>query len=96
MVAEIDSLTSVKRAVEANLGSTVLPLGAVAEEAAAGRLRASVIDSPGMTRRIVSATSVTRPTTPACAAVIALAQEIIRDMVAAGSWPARWIGDALG
>ena len=67
VVAEIESLPSVKRAVEAGLGSTILPLGAVADEVAAGRLRASTIDSPSMSRRVVCATSVTRPGTAAAA-----------------------------
>lgn len=92
VVAEVESLPNVKRAVEAGLGSTILPLGAVAEETAASRLHAAIIDSPGMTRRVVCATSVTRPTTPACAAVTGLVREVIHGMVASGSWPARWLG----
>jgi hypothetical protein len=39
VVAGIESLPSVKRAVEAGLGFTILPLGAVADEVTAGRLR---------------------------------------------------------
>jgi len=92
VVAEIESLPSVKRAVEAGLGSTILPLGAVADEVAAGRLRASTIDSPRMSRRVVCATSVTRPATPACAAVMECVNGVLRQMVRSGAWPARWIG----
>jgi LysR family nitrogen assimilation transcriptional regulator len=94
VVAEIESLPSVKRAVEAGLGATILPLGAVAEEVAAGRLRASTIDSPSMSRRVVCATAVTRPGTAAGAAVVHLVGDVVRKMVADGSWPARWIGGA--
>ena len=96
IVAEMESLNSVKRAVEDGIGCTILPLGAVAEEVAAGRLAASRIDSPGMSRRIVCATSVTRPTTAACAAVIDLAVEVIRGMVETGAWPGRWIAQPAG
>ncbi len=92
VVAEIESLPSVKRAVEAGLGSTILPLGAVADEVAAGRLRASTIDSPGMLRRVVCATSLTRPATAAGIAVLQLVGGVLRKMVEGGSWPARWIG----
>ena len=92
MIAEIESLPSVKRAVEAGLGATILPLGAVAEEVAAGRLRASTIDNASLSRRVVCATAVTRPTTPAGAAVADLMVDVVRKMVADGSWPARWIG----
>ncbi|CAD5367168.1 Transcriptional regulator [Rubrivivax sp. A210] len=96
VVAEIESLSSVKRAVEAGLGATILPKGSVAEEIAAGRLRASDIASPGMSRRVVCATSVTRPGTTAGTAVMNLVSEVLRQMVDDGSWPARWIGGKTG
>jgi LysR family nitrogen assimilation transcriptional regulator len=92
VVAEIESLPSVKRAVEAGLGSTILPLGSVADEVAAGRLRAAIIDSPSMLRRVVCATSVTRPGTAAGNAVMRLIGDVLHKMVEDGSWPARWIG----
>jgi len=94
VIAEIESLPSVKRAVEAGLGHTILPLGAVAEEVAAGRLSASPIDGPAMPRRVVCATNMTRPTTPAAAAVIELVAEVIRGLVDSGTWPAQWAGPA--
>jgi len=92
VVAEIEALGSVKKAVEAGIGSTILPLGSVAEEVAAGRLRASTIERPSMSRRVVCATSVTRPETAATAAVMALLVEVLHGMVANGEWPARWVG----
>lgn len=94
VVAEIEALASVKKAVEAGLGSTVLSPGSVAEDVAAGRLRASAIESPRITRRVVCATSITRPTTTACTAIIALVTEVLRQMVDSGDWPARWVGKA--
>jgi LysR family transcriptional regulator, nitrogen assimilation regulatory protein len=92
VVAEIESLPSVKRAVEAGLGSTILPLGAVADEVAAGRLRASTIESAAMSRRVVYATSVTRPGTAGGVAVARVVGHVLRRMVEDGSWPARWVG----
>lgn len=92
VVAEIESLTSVKKAVEAGIGGTILPLGSVAEEVAAGRLRASMIDSPSMLRRVVCATNVTRPMTAASGAVLGLIGEVLHEMVNSKAWPARWIG----
>lgn len=92
VVAEIESLGSVKRAAEAGIGSTILPAGAVAEDVAAGRLRTAVIDSPAMTRRVVRATVVARPQTVAVSAVNALVVDVLRDMTRSGAWPARWIG----
>ena len=92
VIAEIESLPNVKRAVEAGLGHTILPLGAVAEEVAAGRLRAAPIERPSIPRRVVIATNMTRPTTPAAAAVVELVIEVIRGLVDSGAWPARWVG----
>lgn len=96
VVAEIDSLPSVKKAVECGIGSTILPLVSVAEEVAAERLQAATIDDAGMRRRVTLATSVTRPTTLACSAVMALAIELIHQRVESGAWPGRWIGQDGG
>lgn len=94
IVAEIESLSSVKLATEANLGSTILPLGSVAEEVAANRLRVATIDSPLMRRRVVCATNAARPISVACAAVTELTQRVLRQMVESGAWPAQWVGAA--
>jgi LysR family nitrogen assimilation transcriptional regulator len=94
VIAEIESLPNVKRAVEAGLGHTILPLGAVAEEVAAGRLSAAPIERPSIPRRVVIATNMARPTTPAAAAVVELVIEVIRGLVDSGAWPARWVGPA--
>ncbi|BDI05181.1 LysR family transcriptional regulator [Sphaerotilus microaerophilus] len=96
VVAEIDSLPSVKKAVECGIGSTILPMVSVAEEVAAQRLQAATIEDAGMLRRVVLATSVTRPTTLACHAVMALATELIHQRVESGVWPGRWIGQDGG
>ncbi|GAA4340575.1 LysR substrate-binding domain-containing protein [Pigmentiphaga soli] len=94
VVAEIESLGSVKRAAEVGIGSTILPLGSVAEEVAAGSLRAVRIDDPGMLRRMVCATNIGRPQTLAATAVLTLVREVVRDMTISGAWPARWRGTA--
>ncbi len=96
IVAEIESLGSVKRAVQAGIGHTILPLGAVAEEVAAGDLRASPIDDTGMSRRVVCATNPARPGTAASAAVLQRILTLTREMVADGSWPAQWAGTRTG
>jgi LysR family nitrogen assimilation transcriptional regulator len=91
VVAEIEALGSVKRAVEKGLGATILSHGAVAAEVAEGRLQASAIEGPSISRRVVCATSITRPTTPAAAAVTELMIDVVRELVEAGDWPARWL-----
>ena len=93
VVAEIDSLTSVKKAVAAGIGCTILSPSSVVEEVSAGQLRADTIQEPEMRRRVICATRVTRPTTQASAAVIGLTTELIRGMVGSGTWPGQWIGE---
>lgn len=92
VVAEIESLPNVKRAVASGIGSTILPLAAVADEVAEGRLAASPFSEASMLRRVVFATHVARPATTASAAVHALVAEVIRQRVEAGAWPGRWLG----
>lgn len=92
VVAEIEALGSVKKAVEAGIGATILPLVSALDEVAAGRLQASTIEGASFSRRVVCATSVTRPTSAASAAVIALVVDVVRTMVEDGQWPARWVG----
>ena len=93
VVAEIDSLTSVKKAVAAGVGHTILSQSSVMEEVANGQLQAITIDETSMRRRVVCATRITRPTTLASAAVIGLATDLIRGMVGSGAWPGQWIGE---
>ena len=93
VVAEIDSLTSVKKAVSSGIGQTILSQSSVIEEVEAGQLQAAAISDASMKRRVVCATSITRPTTQASAAVISLATDLIRGMVGSGAWPAQWIGE---
>src|SRR5690554_6770592 len=91
VVAEIESLSSVKRATEAGIGHTILPLGAVAEEAKQGRLQTTEITSRQMARRVVCTINTTRPSSVARDAVIQLILRVIRDMVESGAWPAKWV-----
>ncbi|SCK26178.1 LysR family transcriptional regulator, nitrogen assimilation regulatory protein [Variovorax sp. HW608] len=93
VVAEVEALRSVKLAVQSGIGATILPLGSVAEEVAQGNLRSARLESSAMTRRVVCATSMARPTTPAKSAVHSLVHDVIRDMVLSSAWPARWIGE---
>ena len=93
VVAEIDSLTSVKKAVASGIGQTILSQSSVIEEVDAGQLQAAAISDAAMKRRVVCATSITRPTTQASAAVIGLTTDLIRGMVGSGVWPAQWVGE---
>ena len=91
IVAEIESLNSVKRAAEMGIGHTILPLGAVAQEVADGQLRSIEIERPRMSRRVICATNTMRPATAASAAVSRLICDVIQEMVESGAWPAVWV-----
>lgn len=91
VVAEIDSLTAAKAAVEAGIASTVLSIGAVAEAVREGRLDAATISHPLMSRRVVCAINLTRPMTSASAAVVELLNELVGEMVRSGSWPGQLV-----
>lgn len=91
IVAEIDSLPNIKKAVEAGHAATILSPGAVSDEVAAGRLTMATITRPALTRRVVCATSLTRPINSATEAFIALANQVMRGMVSRKEWPAVWV-----
>lgn len=88
VVGEIDSLPAIKKAVEAGMAYTVLSPGAVADEVAQGRLRSVTLSAPAIVRTVVCATSLTRPLTPAAAAVHALVCAQLQRLVREGRWPA--------
>lgn len=92
VIAEIDSLPNIKRAVQEGMASTILSPGAVADEVRAGHLVVTTITKPHISRQVACATSMTRPLTPATAAIISLVTAQMHDLVAGGLWPARWIG----
>ncbi len=93
LVAEIDSLPNIKKAVEAGLAATILSPGAVSDEVKAGRLAVARIGSPTLLRRVVASHSLTRPMSPAAVAVLQAAEDVVREMVRTKTWPARWVGE---
>ncbi len=93
VVAEIDSLPNIKKAVEAGMGYTVLTPGAVVGELAQGRLASALLRAPDIRRTIVYGTSLVRPMTPAAAAVGELVCERLQALVRSGEWPAALVHD---
>lgn len=88
VVGDIDSLPNIKKVVEAGLGYTVLSPAAVAEEVMQGRLETATITAPSLARTVVYAISLTRPLTPAAAAIGELVCECVRGLVTEGHWSA--------
>ncbi|OZI74854.1 LysR substrate-binding domain-containing protein [Bordetella genomosp. 12] len=94
VVAEIDSLPNIKKAVQAGVALTILSPGAVADEVAAGLLRMAPLIRPHISRKVSCTTSMTRPSTPASAAVRDVITEQIGLLVDQGIWPAQRIAAA--
>ncbi|MGN6579920.1 MAG: LysR family transcriptional regulator [Bordetella sp.] len=91
VIAEVDSLPNIKKAVQTGMAATILSPGSVADELAAGSLAVTPLRRPAISRRVICATSLTRPVTPATAATVELITQQLRRLVDTGIWPARWI-----
>ena len=95
VAAEINSVYTLKAAVEAGLGPTIMPLGLAQREVKEGRLAAHRIASPAMFRTLGLCVSVHLPTTNAKRAVCALIAEVIRTLCESGEWQgARFVAGA--
>ncbi|ADU38477.1 LysR substrate-binding domain-containing protein [Variovorax paradoxus] len=86
VAAEINSVYTLKAAVEAGLGATIMPLGLAQREVREDRLRAHRIDSPAMFRTLGLCVSVHLPTTNAKRAICNLIGDVIRDLCTSGQW----------
>lgn len=91
VIAEVDSLPNIKKAVRAGMGSTILSPGALSEEVTDGILAMTTICAPHIERQVACATCITRPITPATAAMISIVTEQIELLVHSGVWPAQWV-----
>ncbi len=93
VIAEVDSLPNIKKAVQTGMAATILSPGSVAEELAAGLLAITPIGRPQISRQVACATALARPTTPAIHATVELIRQQLRALVETGTWPARWIAN---
>jgi LysR family nitrogen assimilation transcriptional regulator len=85
-VIEINSLAILKSALLADMGATLLPLAPLQDEIAAGTLRATPVDCPGMARTVTLCSSKNIPLTNATAAVAKLVQQVTRALCQHGQW----------
>lgn len=76
---EADGLATRKELVERRLGYTILPMPAIEEEVAAGKLTAAGIVNPTVSRRLVLAQLAERPTTTAVRLFAAMLEDELLD-----------------
>jgi len=86
VAAEINSVYTLKAAVEAGLGPTIMPLGLAQREVSEGRLVAHRVASPHMHRVLGLCVSVHLPTTHAKRAMFNLIAEVMRGLADSGQW----------
>lgn len=85
---ECDASTNVtKRLVEEGCGSTILPLAAVADEVAQGRLRTARLVDPEVSRDVAIATAKNRPPVTQLWGIMQTIRQEITQIVANGRWP---------
>lgn len=86
VLVEADDLQVLKDLALKRLGSTVLPLAAVHDEVAAGRLCAAPIIDPPLTRKLTIAEPLGRQTSNAVAAFAEVLRAEVSEMVQKGVW----------
>ena len=87
-------MTSVTRhLVEQGCGCTLLPLAAVAEEVAQGRLRTARLVDPEVVRDVVVATARNRPPVPHLWEISQALRQEMAQIVAGGGWPDASLAD---
>jgi LysR family nitrogen assimilation transcriptional regulator len=85
---ECDASTNVtKRLVEEGCGSTILPLAAVAEEVAQGRLRTARLVDPEVVREVAIATAKNRPPVTQLWSITQTIRNEVAQIVTSGNWP---------
>ncbi|TDK41205.1 LysR substrate-binding domain-containing protein [Antarcticimicrobium luteum] len=83
---EVDSYSNIKRLVCSGLGCSILPLNAISQEVAEGKLESWHIGDVRLRRSAYLAFPEARPMTNAVAAIRDLAEEVLRDLARKGSW----------
>ncbi|SFM58245.1 LysR substrate-binding domain-containing protein [Variovorax sp. OV329] len=86
VAAEINSVYTLKAAVEAGLGPTIMPLGLAQREVSEGRLIAHRVALPAMHRVLGLCVSVHLPTSNAKRAMCNLIAEVMRGLADSGEW----------
>ncbi len=89
VIAEVDSLCSLREMVRAGIGYTVAGAAPFRLQLKAGVLAASRLVEPTVQRRMALTTSVGRPLSPAARALVSLTRQEIRSLVRKGTWPGR-------
>ncbi len=87
IAAEIDSFATLRDALRANLGISILPHAAIVEAAARDRLQIRPIRQPRLEATVSLGVSDQLPTTDSVRAVEHIILQLVDESTAAGAWP---------
>jgi LysR family transcriptional regulator, nitrogen assimilation regulatory protein len=87
---EVNAFGAIRDLVSCGHGLTILPVSPVLAAVRDGRLRAVRIVNPELFQTVGLMTSSHHPTTLATKTLIAVVQQVSRELVASGSWPERY------
>ena len=88
LLCEVESLLAIKETVAAGCGYTIAGFDSVAGDVASGRLQASAIKDPPISRLLVMTTGPKNSLTTAARAVAALVTSVAAGLVREGTWRA--------
>ena len=91
-VIDVDSYASIKQLVGHGLAYGILPVTAVADEVAAGKLAAWRIGTPPLSRAVHLVHPFDRPVSRAAVVVEALCRSVLTELVTSGEWQAKLSG----
>jgi LysR family transcriptional regulator, nitrogen assimilation regulatory protein len=83
---EIDSVQTMKELVERSIGFTVLPFGAVQAEVSEGRLSASRVVQPDLSRTLCVVYSRRRPSSKAFTTLHQLIRKLVAERLSDKTW----------
>lgn len=93
VVCETNSMPVQRRLAASGLGRTALPVGAFADDLAAGRVSAAPLLGDGLRRRLVLALPSSRRLGPAVHAVAGILHGAVAEAARSGAWAlAEWVG----
>lgn len=95
IVAEVDSLSTLRGIAASGYATVILPQAALAEPSAEGRLCSRLIVEPMISRPLALCRPQGAPADRAAAAVIDLLKQVVADLIKSGRWSgARLVGSA--
>jgi LysR family nitrogen assimilation transcriptional regulator len=86
VIADIDSLPTLRGAARAGIAATILPQAALWSSNGKPRITVQLLTTPGINRKLMLCRPEGTPSTPAAEAVRAILRELVTTMIGDGTW----------